>query len=98
MTIEVALVISGLSLAFAVYQGVSNLKRNNRVDAENDATQMTTVIVKLENISSGVSDIKADMHNVKDEIRELRDKLIKVEESTKSAHRRIEEFHLKEVQ
>lgn len=92
MTIEVALVISILSLIFTVYQGASNLKRNQRTDERQDATQLTTVIVKLENISNGIADIKSDMRNVKDEVRELRDKLIKVDESTKSAHKRLDEF------
>lgn len=93
MTIEVALVISALSLAFGIYQGVSSMKRAQRHDDKHDATQLTTVIVKLENIGAGISEIKADMRNIKDEVRELRDRIIKVEDSTKSAHRRIEELH-----
>lgn len=92
MTIEVALVISALSLAFGIYQGVTNMKRNRTADDKNDATQLTTVIVKLENISAGISDIKSDMRNVKDEVKDMRDRLIKVEESTKSAHYRIDEL------
>lgn len=92
MTIEVALVISALSLAFGIYQGVTNMKRNRTADDKNDATQLTTVIVKLENISAGISDIKSDMRNVKDEVKDMRDRLIKVEESTKAAHHRIDEW------
>ena len=93
MTIEVALVISALSLAFRIYQGVSNLKRNQKTDNVQEATQMTTVIVKLENIGVGISDIKADMRITNDEVRELRDRVIKVEDSAKNAHRRIDELH-----
>lgn len=92
MTIEVALVISAMSLAFGIYQGVTNMKRNRTADDKNDATQLTTVIVKLENIGAGISDIKSDMRNVKDEVKDMRDRLIKVEESTKSAHHRIDEL------
>lgn len=96
MTIEVALVISALSLAFGIYQGVSNMKRNQRADNVQEATQMTTVIVKLENIGAGISEIKSDMRNVKDEVRELRDRIIKVEDSAKNAHHRIDELHFPE--
>ena len=96
MTIEVALVISALSLAFGIYQGGSNIKRNQRTDDRHDAAQLTTVIVKLENIGAGVSDIKSDMRNIKDEIRELRDRIITVENASKSAHRRIDELHFPE--
>ena len=96
MTIEVALVISALSLAFGIYQGVSNMKRNQKADNVQEASQMTTVIVKLENIGAGISEIKSDMRNVKDEVRDLRDRIIKVEDSAKSAHRRIDELHFTE--
>lgn len=68
------------------------MKRNRTADDKNDATQLTTVIVKLENIGAGISDIKSDMRNVKDEVKDMRDRLIKVEESTKSAHYRIDEW------
>lgn len=94
MTVELALIISIVSVGFSIYTGVANMKRNNRNDDRNDATQLTTVIVKLENISAGISDIKSDMRNIKDEVKELRDRLIQVEDSTKSAHHRISELRL----
>lgn len=90
MTIEVALLISAVSVAFALYFGISNLKRNNKQDTANDAAQLTTVIVKLETISSGVTEIKSELKNVKNDIQDLRDRLIIVEQSTKSAHHRID--------
>lgn len=90
MTIELSLLIAGLSLAFAVYQGISNMKRNKRTDDREEAAQMTTVIVKLENINTGVTEIKAEIRNLKTDIQELRDRLIIVEQSTKSAHHRID--------
>lgn len=73
MTIELALVISGLSVAFAIYQGICNLRRNNKLDDKKDATQLTTVIVKLENIGDGVTEIKSDLKNIKDDIKEFRE-------------------------
>lgn len=90
MTIEVALVISGISLAFGIHQGVSNLKRNEKADAKNDASELTTVIVKLENIGTGITEIKAEMTNVKNDRKEDREKIIRLEESLKSAWKRIE--------
>ena len=73
MTIEVALLISGISLAFGIYQGVTNLRRNSKIDNKQDATQLTTVIVKLENIGDGVTEIKSDLKNIKDDIKEFRE-------------------------
>lgn len=79
MTIEVALLISGVSVAFGIYQGVSNLRRNNRNDDKTDASQLTTVIVKLENIGNDISEIKNDMRNVKDDMKDINIRLVKME-------------------
>ncbi len=40
MTVEVALVISGLSVAFGIWPGVSNVKRNEKNDTKADAQQV----------------------------------------------------------
>jgi predicted RNase H-like nuclease (RuvC/YqgF family) len=90
LPIEVAIVISGISLAFGIYQGVKNLNRNEKVDAKTDASEMTTVIVKLENIGTGISEIKSEMSNVKNDIKEDRERIIRVEESAKQAHKRMD--------
>ncbi|MPM28496.1 hypothetical protein SDC9_75022 [bioreactor metagenome] len=92
MTIEVALLISGVSVAFGIYQGVTNLKRNEKTDVKADASQLTTVIVKLENIGTGIAEIKNEMNNVKNDNKESRERLIKVEESAKQAHKRLDAF------
>ena len=92
MTIEVALLISGVSVAFGIYQGVTNLKRNEKTDVKADTSQLTTVIVKLENIGTGIAEIKNEMNNVKNDNKESRERLIKVEESAKQAHKRLDAF------
>jgi len=90
MTVEVALVISIISVVFGIWSGVTNIKRNEKNDTKADATEMTTVIVKLENIGIGISEIKNEMVNVKNDIKESRERLIKVEESAKQAHKRLD--------
>ena len=74
MTIEAALVISAVSLAFGIYSGMSNMKRNQRTDNQKEASEMTTVIVKLENISNGIVEIKSEFNGMKSEIKEIRDR------------------------
>ena len=90
LTIEVALLISGVSVAFGIFAGISNLRRNQKLDDKKDATEMTTVIVKLENISNGITEIKSEINNVKNDIKEDRERIIRVEESAKQAHKRID--------
>ena len=90
MTIEVALLISGISLAFGLYQGVANLKRNSHIDVKKDVSEMTTVIVKLENIGNGITEIKSELSNVKQDMKDITERIVKVEESSKSAHKRLD--------
>ena len=80
-----------MSLAFGIYQGVSNLKRNKASDDKKEASEMTAVIVKLESIGTGVTEIKLDMKNIRADIQELRERLVVVEQSSKQAHHRIDE-------
>lgn len=98
MTIEVALVISVLSVGFGIYQGILNIKRNEKNDTKTDASQLTTVIVKLENIGNGITEIKSEMTNVKNDIKEDRERLIRVEESAKQAHKRLDSFEKYKIQ
>lgn len=96
MTIEVAVLISGVSVAFGIYFGMATKKRNDTDDVKKDATAMTTIIVKLENISDGITEIKKDMNNVKSDVAADRERIIRVEESSKQAHKRLDgiEKHL----
>ncbi|HHX62119.1 MAG TPA: hypothetical protein GX707_15630 [Epulopiscium sp.] len=89
MTVEVALVISFLSVGFGIWSGLSNMKRNEKNDTRNDASELTTVIVKLENISVGITEIKSELNNVKNDRKEDREQIIRMDESLKSAWKRI---------
>lgn len=90
MTIEIGILISVISVSVAVYLGIKNNKRNEKSDVKQDTTAMTTVIVKLENISNGITEIKSELQSVKADQRQDHDELIKVIESAKQAHKRID--------
>lgn len=90
MTIEVALLISAVSLGFGLLSGMLNLRRNQKADDKSEATQLTMVIVKLEGISMGVSEIKNKMSSIESETKENRERIIKLEESTKQVHKRMD--------
>ena len=89
MTVEIALVISAISLGFAIYSGVSNLKRHNKQDAKSDSAQLTTVIVKLENIDKGINEIKADVKDVKNDLKDHSDRLIRLEQQVKVLNKTV---------
>lgn len=94
--VEIPILISFVSVCVAGIVAVTSIRRNQANDDKKEASQMTTLIVKLENIGNGVNEIKSDMRNVREDMQELRDRLIIVEQSTKSAHHRLDTFEGKE--
>lgn len=89
MTVEVATIISVISVTFAVCSGLFSMKRNKTADDKKEATEMTTVIVKLENISKDTGEIKNDMKSVKDDVKHNTEHIIRLDESLKSAWKAI---------
>lgn len=80
---HVPILISIVALLFSAYQFVKATEKE-------DTTQITTVLIKLEGIADGIAEIKADMKNVKTDIRQIYERLAKVEASASSAHKRID--------
>ena len=79
----IPILISALALLFSAYQFV-------KASEKEDTSQMTTVLVKLENIAEGITEIKSDMRSIKEDVQNLRERVATVESSVKSAHRRID--------
>ena len=94
MTIELSLLLSGISVAFATFFGISNKKRNDKKDAEQEteerATANTLMMTKLENIADDVKDIKRDYKETRAEVQDLHDRVLIVEQSLKSYHKRLD--------
>lgn len=89
MVIDVPILISALSLLVAIIVVITSIRSRSTSADKQEASQITTLIVKLENIADGVNEIKSDMRNVKNDVQDLRDRLIIVEQSTKSAQKVI---------
>lgn len=94
MTVELSLLLSGISVAFAIFFGISSKNRNDRKDTEQEtedrAATHTLLMTKLENIADDVKDIKRDYRETREEVQNLRDRLIAVEQSLKSYHKRLD--------
>lgn len=80
-------IISSLALLFSAYQFVKATEKE-------DTGQITTVLIKLENITELVAEIRKDVRDDRAERQEMRDRLVAVEQSTKSAHKRIDTLEL----
>lgn len=84
------IIISIASLLFAIYSLASKNNKEN-------TSELTTVIVKLENIGTGIRDIKAEIAGMKDDQKEDHDRLIKVESSVSSLWKQFNEFKSQEA-
>lgn len=72
--------------------GLAGWLRNHDTDNERETSNMTTVIVKLENIRVGISDLKSDLKRTAEDLQGIDRRLTVVEESVKQAHKRINEI------
>ena len=61
-------------------------------ERKDNTTELTTVIVSLDSIKTGISDIKAEIASLKTDQREDHDKLIRMEQSLKTAWRQIDKL------
>lgn len=93
MTVEVAVLISIVSVAFSVYFGLKNNKRSDSKEIEDRVKDNTTINIKLDNINSMVQDIKAEITSMRTDIKSHNDRIIMLEASCKQAHKRIDELN-----
>ena len=79
MTIEVSLLISGVSVAFAIFFGICSKQRNDKKDTQEEterrAENDTMVVVKLENIADDIKDIKRESRENREEMKQLRERV-----------------------
>ena len=78
-------IISFCSLLVAAYSLLSKASKEN-------TTELTTVIVKLENIGNGITDIKSEITSMKNDQREDHDRLIKAESSISTLWKQFNEM------
>ena len=96
-TISVAFIISVTSILITVL----NYRRGIKKDAQEDDLKLKKEIeekvkmnVKLDQLCNTTNDIRADNKSVLERLNIMDARLVKVEQSTKSAHHRLDE-HIK---
>ena len=87
----ISLLLTVISVTGVIVFGITSAMRNKTKDDKEQSSQLTTMIVKLENISTTCTEIKNELFNVKEEMKQHAKRLTIVEQSVKSAHRRLDE-------
>lgn len=86
MTIEITLLIAIGSFVI----GFLGHRRKEKADTESEAKEKAVTNTKLDHIDNGVRDIQVQVRNTDNRLNEINDKVIRVEESSRSAHKRID--------
>jgi Flp pilus assembly protein TadB len=104
MTIEIGVVLSILSLIIA-FQGYALNKQKQQQDksksetteAKNDAKESAEIKAQLGYISKGVDDIRIDLKANEKQIGALSEKVARIDESAKQAHKRLDKIEKGEI-
>lgn len=89
LSATISLIISFFAVCTSFVLGYATFKRNKTTDDKSEASDMTTVIVKLETINDGVREIKNDMRAIQNDVKAQSETIIRLDESVKSAWKRI---------
>lgn len=90
MNVDITVLIGMSCTLIGAALGIWKAKKEGDKATIEDATKDTIVTTKLDYISKGVDDIRLDIKAQDKRISDLVERVIKVEESTKSAHHRID--------
>lgn len=90
MSIEITVLISAVSVAFAVFFGLKNSKRADTKDVEERTKDMFGLNLKLDFISKQTNEIKEQISSLVKEVQNHGEKIVELQQSTKSAHHRID--------
>lgn len=92
MTIEIALLISIVSVVFSVFFGLKNNKKSDQKEIADRIARDTRTDMKLDEISSNVRDVKETVKNIQNDIKDHEGRIVKLEASHKAEHKRLDEI------
>ena len=80
-----------IALCALLFTALSFRRTSNRDTAET-ATERATMTADIRYIRSSIDDIKLDNKAIKQDIGDLKTKVVEIEQSTKSAHKRLDDL------
>lgn len=92
MTIEIAVLISIVSVAFSIYFGLKNSKRTDIKDIEEQVNEKAETKAMLNIINSTTQEIKGRIITMDDQLKDHEKRIVIVEQKSSSAHKRLDAF------
>lgn len=90
MTIEWAVLLSTTSVVAALVFNTMSATKARKQEIQRDSREIAVIITKLDNITAAITEMRAGFTNHDDDIKDNRERLVKVEEAAKSAHHRLD--------
>lgn len=84
----VAVCVPLLSLLIAALA----LRRNNKQDTSADARERAMLTADVRYIRNSIDEIKLENKSIQKDMGELKQKVVEIEQSTKSAHKRLDDM------
>ncbi|TES56200.1 hypothetical protein E2L07_05815 [Halalkalibacterium halodurans] len=97
MSIEIGLLvaISGLVISYLAYQ--FNRTKSIKTDSSQSASQNAQIKAQLDYIGKGVDEIRIDQKATEKHMVLLNERVTRVEESAKQAHKRLDKYEKREL-
>jgi uncharacterized coiled-coil DUF342 family protein len=84
-------ILGAVGVVASIILGAIAWKRTRKQDIVSDASQDTVLQVDIAYIKRGIDDIKTEQHNMHEGFERLSERVTRVEEAAKSAHKRLDE-------
>lgn len=96
MSIEFNQILTFVSVVAAVYFAFKSNSRANNDEVIKKAQVDAILSQKLDSISDDTKEIRKEITDVKVKVNDLSERVVMVEQSTKSAHRRLDRYEEEE--
>ena len=84
-------ILGAVGVVASIILGTIAWKRTRKQDIVSDASQDTVLQVDIAYIKRGIDDIKTEQHDMHESFGRLSERVTRVEEAAKSAHKRLDE-------
>lgn len=97
MNIEFNQILTFVSVVAAVYFAFKSNSRANNDEVSKKAQVDAILSQKLDSISDDTKEIRKEITDVKVKVNDLSERVVMVEQSTKSAHSRLDRYEEEEI-
>lgn len=88
--------LSAVGCVCGIYYGIRNSRRADDRQLRDDAMSLARIEGKLDSVNRGIEDMRVEIRTHGNQIADLTTRMVRCEESCKTAHRRIDELEREE--